>query len=54
LIGSGFEGDPQVRKQADDANAPYTVATLNDGFDTQLVEPSRFIENPPPLRMIGR
>jgi len=54
LIGSGFEGDPQVRKQADDANTPYTVATLNDGFDTQLVEPARFIENPPPLRMIGR
>ena len=54
LIGSGFEGDPQVRKQTDDANAPYTVATLNDGFDTQLVEPARFIENPPPLRMIGR
>ena len=54
LVGSGFEGDPQVRKQADDATTPYDVATLNDGFDTQLVDPVKFIENPPPLRIIGR
>jgi hypothetical protein len=54
LVGSGFEGDPQVRKQADDATTPYDVATLNDGFDAQLIDPVKFIENPPPLRIIGR
>jgi hypothetical protein len=54
LIGSGLDGQAMVGKPADDANAPYEVTTGNDGFDAQLVDPEKFIENPPPLRVLGR
>ena len=54
LIGSGLDGQAMVGKPADDPNAPYEVTTGNDGFDAQLVDPAKFIENPPPLRVLGR
>ena len=54
LIGSGFEGPTTVGKPADDATAPYKVTLGADGFDAQLINPAAFIENPPPLRVLGR
>lgn len=54
LVGSGVEGLPQVKKRADDATTPYSVTTSKGGFDTQLIDPLKIIENPPPLRIIGR
>ena len=53
LIGWGLDGQTMVGKPADDANAPYEVTTGIDGFDAQLINPAAFIENPPPLRVLG-
>jgi len=54
LIGWGLDGQTMVGKQGDDATTPYAVTTGGDGFDAQLVDPAKFIENPPPLRVLGR
>jgi hypothetical protein len=54
LIGWGMDGQTMVGKQANDAAAPYEVTTGDDGFDAQLMDPVKFSENPPPLRIIGR
>ena len=54
LIGWGLDGQTMVGKPADDAAAPYEVTTGGDGFDAQLIDPAKFIENPPPLRVLGR
>ena len=54
LIGWGLDGQTMVGKPSDDANAPYEVHTGKDGFDAQLIDPAKFIENPPPLCVHGR
>lgn len=54
LIGYGLDGQTMVGKPADDTNAPYAVTTGDDGFDAQLINPVAFIENPPPLCVLGR
>ncbi len=54
MIGWGLDSQTIVGKPADEAAAPYEVTTGNGGFDAQLIDPAKFIANPPPLRVIGR
>lgn len=54
VMGWGMDGVKQVNLPSTDADAPYEVTARPDGFDLRLINPASHIDNPPPLRVIGR
>ncbi len=54
LIGWGLNGHEQIRAATDDAKTPYITTTVESGFDVQLVDSGKYVDNPPPLRIIGQ
>ncbi|MHB1460841.1 MAG: LamG-like jellyroll fold domain-containing protein [Armatimonadota bacterium] len=54
LIGWGLDGQAQIKASTDDAATPYIATVGQNGFDVQLVDPGKYTDNPPPLRIVGQ
>jgi hypothetical protein len=54
LIGWGLDGQTQIKKPANDAETPYDFTSQANGFEIQLINSSQYIDNPPPLCIIGQ
>ncbi len=50
----GCFGGGRLNTVADEKNTPFELSFENVGFDIKLIDPAKYIQSPPPLRIIGR
>ncbi len=53
-VGWGLDGQSQVGMEPTDIDVPYAVAITKQGFTAELEHVDRYLDNPPPLRVVAQ